>query len=155
MAEERRQRPTRRNDGGARGGKRPPRQGDWKRPAEKQEPRSEAQARYDGPPLPAGFAPGIDVQVSIVSPPSHSLSPSLESGGWHSLAVPQRRGLAPSAAAPHAVSVGAMVAHRDIPYRDRWAPFCCRSTAISTSVSPSWAAASIGRARARAHGFTS
>jgi tetratricopeptide (TPR) repeat protein len=71
MAEERRQRPTRRSDGrpqggkprtdrsrgdqprgGERGGKRPPRQGDWKRPADKQEARSEAQARYDGPPLP-------------------------------------------------------------------------------------------------------
>ena len=78
MAEERRQRPTRRSDGrpqggkprtdrsrgdqprggergrpsADRGGKRPPRQGDWKRPEDKQESRSEAQARYDGPPLP-------------------------------------------------------------------------------------------------------
>ena len=77
MAEERRQRPTRRSDGRPQGGKprsdrsrsdqprggtrsrtsqdrgaAKPRQGDWKRPADKQEPRSESQARYDGPPIP-------------------------------------------------------------------------------------------------------
>ena len=37
---------------GRRGGKRPPRQGDWKRPVDKQVPRSDEQARYDGPPIP-------------------------------------------------------------------------------------------------------
>ena len=73
MAEERgRERPTRRSEGRPqagssrgdrsrsdkpyagkdRGGKRPPRQGDWKRPADKELPRSEEQARYDGPPIP-------------------------------------------------------------------------------------------------------
>jgi len=73
VAEERgRERPTRRNEsrpqGGSsrgdrsrsdkpyagkdRGGKRPPRQGDWKRPGDKELPRSEEQARYDGPPIP-------------------------------------------------------------------------------------------------------
>ncbi len=63
MAEERgRQRPTGRKEGrpqggrprgdNPRGGKRPPRQGDWKRPDDKQGPRSEEQARYDGPPIP-------------------------------------------------------------------------------------------------------
>jgi len=77
VAEERRQRPTRRSDGRPQGGKprsdrsrsdqprggtrsrtsqdraaAKPRQGDWKRPADKQEPRSESQARYDGPPIP-------------------------------------------------------------------------------------------------------
>ncbi|MGH3347604.1 MAG: tetratricopeptide repeat protein [Nocardioides sp.] len=61
MAEERRQGPDRRRDGRpqggsgsgrARGGKRPPRKGDWSRPADKQTPRSDQQARYDGPPLP-------------------------------------------------------------------------------------------------------
>ena len=81
MAEERRQRPTNRSggrpQGGAggskprggkpaagragggkprsdqsRGGKRPPRKDDWKRPADQQLPRSEQQAQYDGPPLP-------------------------------------------------------------------------------------------------------
>jgi tetratricopeptide (TPR) repeat protein len=36
----------------ARGGKRPPRKDDWKRPADQQLPRSEQQAQYDGPPLP-------------------------------------------------------------------------------------------------------
>ena len=36
----------------ARGAGRPARKGDWKRPADKQVPRSESQARYDGPPLP-------------------------------------------------------------------------------------------------------
>ncbi len=74
MAEERRKRPDRRNDsrphggggksrGGSRpqradrtrqdrGGKRPGRKSDWSRPADKQVPRTERQARYDGPPLP-------------------------------------------------------------------------------------------------------
>jgi tetratricopeptide (TPR) repeat protein len=74
VAEERRKRPDRRNDsrpqggggksrGGGRpqrsdrtrqdrGGKRPGRKSDWSRPADKQVPRTERQARYDGPPLP-------------------------------------------------------------------------------------------------------
>jgi len=71
VAEERRQRPNRRTDGRpqggsgggkprggkprgdqARGGKRPPRKNDWSRPADKQVPRTEQQAQYDGPPLP-------------------------------------------------------------------------------------------------------
>ncbi|GAA1479028.1 tetratricopeptide repeat protein [Nocardioides aestuarii] len=58
MAEQRRQGGPARGKGrpqGGRpqqGGKRPPRDRDWKRPADKQESRSEAQARYDGPPLP-------------------------------------------------------------------------------------------------------
>ena len=74
MAEERRKRPDRRNDsrpqggggkprGGGRSqrsdrtrqdrsGKRPGRKSDWSRPADKQVPRTERQARYDGPPLP-------------------------------------------------------------------------------------------------------
>lgn len=71
MAEERRPRPNRRTDGRpqggsgggrprggkprgdqARGGKRPPRKNDWSRPADKQVPRTEQQAQYDGPPLP-------------------------------------------------------------------------------------------------------
>ncbi len=65
MAEERgRQRPTGRKEGRPQGG-RPrgestrggrasaaPRQGDWKRPVDKQVPRSDEQARYDGPPIP-------------------------------------------------------------------------------------------------------
>ncbi|WP_223398152.1 tetratricopeptide repeat protein [Nocardioides rotundus] len=36
---------------GSKGG-RPARKGDWKRPAEKQEPRTAEQAKYDGPPIP-------------------------------------------------------------------------------------------------------
>lgn len=35
-----------------RGGQRPPRQGDWRRPPGEQLPRNEEQARYDGPPIP-------------------------------------------------------------------------------------------------------
>jgi hypothetical protein len=74
VAEERRKRPDRRNDsrpqgGGGkprggdrsqrsdrtrqdRSGKRQSRKSDWSRPADKQVPRTERQARYDGPPLP-------------------------------------------------------------------------------------------------------
>ena len=76
MAEERRQRPTggkprtggkpvgggrprsggddrsRRGGPGSGSGKRPPRQGDWKRPKDQQGPRTADQAKYDGPPLP-------------------------------------------------------------------------------------------------------
>ncbi|WP_240641604.1 tetratricopeptide repeat protein [Nocardioides ferulae] len=52
--------PARGEKGGAPGkgerrqgeGKRPARTGDWKRPADKQAPRTEKQAVYDGPPLP-------------------------------------------------------------------------------------------------------
>jgi len=76
VAEERRQGPNRRTDGRpqggsgggkprggkprsdkprgdqARGGKRPPRKSDWSRSADKQVPRTQQQAQYDGPPLP-------------------------------------------------------------------------------------------------------
>lgn len=59
MPEDRRERPSRSQDrrggkptGGRAGGNRPPRQGDWKRPVERQEPRTDDQARYDGPPIP-------------------------------------------------------------------------------------------------------
>jgi tetratricopeptide (TPR) repeat protein len=38
--------------GGARQGGRPGRSSDWKRPAEEQRPRTDQQAKYDGPPLP-------------------------------------------------------------------------------------------------------
>jgi len=70
VAEERgRERPTRRTDSRPQGGqprsdkprgsgsrvgsdRRAPRQGDWRRPPGEQLPRSEEQARYDGPPIP-------------------------------------------------------------------------------------------------------
>ncbi len=59
MPEDRRERPSRSQDrrggkptGGRAGAGRPPRQGDWKRPAERQESRTDDQARYDGPPIP-------------------------------------------------------------------------------------------------------
>ncbi len=63
MSEERRQRPGHprgggRDDGGRRPtrgeerGSRQPRKGDWKRPGDRQRPRSSEQARYDGPPIP-------------------------------------------------------------------------------------------------------
>ncbi|WP_249423969.1 tetratricopeptide repeat protein [Nocardioides coralli] len=47
------------------GGGRPPRSGDWKRPADKQTPRTEQQARYDGPPIPEEITGGeLDRSVS-------------------------------------------------------------------------------------------
>ncbi len=72
MAEERRQRPSRAGEGRSQGGKsqggKPPGQSrgkpgsdrrpdrrqdrDWKRPADRQESRTEEQARYDGPDIP-------------------------------------------------------------------------------------------------------
>jgi tetratricopeptide (TPR) repeat protein len=54
VAEQRRRQGGRPPQGGRpqQGGKRPPRDRDWKRPGDKQESRSESQARYDGPPLP-------------------------------------------------------------------------------------------------------
>lgn len=52
-------------DRGRTGGSRPPRKGDWKRSADDQRPRSEEQARYDGPPIPEGITgKELDHQIS-------------------------------------------------------------------------------------------
>jgi tetratricopeptide (TPR) repeat protein len=49
---------------GARTGSRPPRKGDWSRPRDEQQPRTQSQAVYDGPPLPEDIT-GAELDRSV------------------------------------------------------------------------------------------